>query len=128
MNKRKTTIQIAEQLIVNTEKQPEAIHGVHDGYTILQKIINKQSDKETYYMERILNFIIKDRFNCEGYGIQSVWDNTINGVDEVPSSFLVRFTHKEEPQSEFSLEVDNEKVSIWGIAIGSNIKDALIFY
>ena len=52
MNKRKTTIQIAEQLIVNTEKQPEAIHGVHDGYTILQKIINKQSNKETGFSIR----------------------------------------------------------------------------
>ena len=127
--KHMTEKQILSELMHNTESRETAHIGVHDGYQALRDLIEGNQSTEAAILQKVIRFISIDGYDCTGFGIDQIWDNRLNGVDEYATSYLIRFLHRGLPQKEFSLDVTGDCVSIWPPdKPSSNIENSLMLY
>lgn len=111
--------QVAAALKKYTTKKFETEQGTYNPYDLLDFILEMDEDnlplplkREPQFLIEALSFIVSEKINYEGFGIGSIWDNTINGRDYEVTSYLVCFV-KKSPFSMFWIEITPGGVREW---------------
>ena len=121
---------VIKELLSNTPNPQTAFYhlGAYNQYLCLQNA------EDLPWLKSIVGLIEKENFEIDGYGIFSIIDSTIAGLEEEPTSILVHFmknSENEKTSGEFRIE-SNCKDGVWESMPFSfqgkpgSIKDAVI--